>query len=81
MKKKVCIMIYNDIYRRVKVYCAKNGIGISEFIENAVEMYLDRIEIIEEEIKNRKLEDLIEDKYIESVKQSVTVNEIGPREE
>lgn len=80
MKKKVGLLINSELYRRVKVYCAKNGIGISEFIENAVDMYLTRIEIIEEEIKNRKLEDLIEDNYIENVKQSVDSYIIGLEE-
>lgn len=80
MKKRVGIMFESELYRKVKVYCAERGLTISEFIENAVDMYLTRVEIIEEEIRNRRMEDLIEDNYNEIVKQSVDTYIIGPEE-
>ena len=81
MKKKIGITFDRELYRRVKIYCAENGFTISEFIENAVDVYLTRVEIIEEEIKNRMMEDMIEDNYSEIVKQSIESYVIGQGEE
>lgn len=80
MRKKVGISISQELYRKVKIYCAKNEIGISELFEYVVEMYLQRIKILEEEMKNREMGDYIEDNYAEIVKQSIEVDEIGPNE-
>lgn len=77
MKKKVGISISEGVYKKVKVYCAVNNVKISELFEYAVSMYLQRIELIEEEMKNRRLGDLIEDNYSEIVSESIKVNEIG----
>lgn len=77
MKKKVGISISEGVYKKVKVYCAVNNVKISELFEYAVSMYLQRIELIEEEMKNRSLGDLIEDNYSEIVSESIKVNEIG----
>ena len=81
MKKKVGIMFNSELYKKVKVYCAERGYTISEFIENAVDIYLTRMEVIEEELKRRRLEDLVEDKYSEIVKQSIDTYYIGQGEE
>lgn len=80
MRKKVGITIDVDLYKKVKLYCAKNDVRISELFEYSVEMYLERMETLEEEMKNRELGGFIEDNYTEIVKQSVNVNEIGPEE-
>lgn len=81
MKKKIGITFDSELYRKVKIYCAENGLTISDFIQNAVDMYLTRVEIIEEEIKNRMMEDMIEDNYSQIVKQSIESYVIGKGEE
>lgn len=81
MKRKIGIVFDSELYKKVKVYCAENGLTISDFIQNAVDMYLTRVEIIEEEIKNRMMEDMIEDNYSQIVKQSIESYIIGQGEE
>ena len=77
MKKKIGLIIDGDIYKRVKLYCVKNEVGISELFEYVIEAYIDRIESIEKEIERRRL--TIEDNYIENIKQGFDVKEIGPK--
>lgn len=79
MKKKVGIMFDSELYKKVKVYCAEKGFTISEFIENAVDVYITRMEVIEEELRSRRLE--VEDNYSEIVKQSIESYVIGQGEE
>jgi len=67
MKKKVGIYIDNDIYRKAKVYCAEKDISISELFEYAVELYIERSEIIKKEIERQVFDDEIEKKYYESL--------------
>jgi len=67
MKKKVGIYIDNDIYRKAKVYCAEKDIAISELFEYAVELYIERSEILEKEIERQVFDDEIEKKYFESL--------------
>lgn len=80
MRKKVGITIDVDLYKKVKLYCAKNDVRISDLFEYSVEMYLQRMECIEEEMKRKEYGDYIEDRYSEMVKQSINVSEIGPKE-
>lgn len=67
MKKKVGITLDNEIYRRVKIYCAKKEISISELFAYAVEMYINRVEILEGEIERQVFEDEIERKYYDDI--------------
>jgi len=82
MKRKIGLTIDSSLYKRVKLYCAERDIAISELFSYAVEMYIERMEILEEEMKNRKISDLVEDNYNEIIKQDlVEIKEIGPGEE
>lgn len=67
MKKKVGLMIDNDLYKRVKVYCAEKDISISELFECAIELYIHRMEMIEKEIERQVFEDEVEKQYYEKI--------------
>lgn len=81
MRRKIGLTIDSSLYKRVKLYCAERDIAISELFSYAVEMYINRLEMIEQEMKNREISNIIEDNYNEIVKQDlVEIREIGSRE-
>jgi len=80
LKKKIGITMNSKLYRKVKVYCARNDVSISEFIEYAVNLYLQRVEMIEREMKNMEIGYLVEDNYSNIIKQDLEIKEI-PGEE
>lgn len=70
VKKKVGIYIDNNVYRKAKVYCAEKDISISELFEYAVELYIERSEVIEKEIERQVFDDEIERRYYENLKKN-----------
>lgn len=67
MKKKVGVMMDSELYKKVKVYCAKKDISISELFAYAVELYMQRLEIIDGEVERQVYEDEVEKQYYEKI--------------